>query len=81
MLYRNTVSRENTSETTSKFQRNFRMYFDSNRDQHKSIVFEYSGSMLLQDSSGYGSMSILLFKASSRLDQLVKEALLYRSPI
>ena len=71
---------ENTSEITSKFQDNFRMYFNSNRDQHKSIAFGYSSSMLLHDSSDYGSMSILLFKKPSFLDQLVRVALLYRSP-
>ena len=58
---------ENTSEITSKFQKNFRMYFNSNRDQHKIITFGYSSSMLLHDSSDYGSMPILLFNVQKTL--------------
>ena len=58
---------ENTSEIASKFQNNFRMCFNSNRDQHKSIAFGYSSSMLLHDSSDYGSMPILLFNVQKTL--------------
>ena len=70
---------ENTLDMTSKFQKNFRIYFNCNRDQHKSIAFGYFSSMLLHGNSDYEGTSVLLFKKPSFLDHLIKVALLYRS--
>ena len=69
-----------SSAITSKFQGNFTMYFNANRDRYKSIAVVYSGSMLLRNSTDCNSMSILTFKKPPFFKESVKIALLYRSP-
>ena len=37
---------DNTSEITSKFQNDWRMYFNNSRDNYTSIAFGYSSNMI-----------------------------------
>ena len=71
---------DDTSEITSKFQNNFRMNFNNNRDKYRSIAFGYSSNMILSNSSDCGSKSVLALKKPAFLGESVKIGLLYCSP-
>ena len=63
---------DDTSEITSKFQNNFRMYFNNNRDKYRSIAFAYSSTMILCNILECGSKSVLAFEKPAFLGEAVK---------
>ena len=56
---------DDTSEITSKFQNNFRMYFNNNKDKYRSIAYGYLSDMILSNSSACGNKSVLALKKPS----------------
>ena len=71
---------EDTSEITSKVQNSFRMHFNNNRDRYRSIAFGCSSIMVLCNSLGCDSKSVLALRKPAFLGESVKNDLLYRSP-
>ena len=71
---------DDASEITSKYQNNFRIYFNNNSDKYRSIASGYSSTMILGNSSDCGRNSVLAFKKPVFLGEAVKIGFLYHSP-
>ena len=71
---------EDISDITTKFQKNFSMYYNSSTDKHRIIAFGYSSNIFLCESSKFCSMSLVNVKKSTFLDKPIKVARLYRPP-
>ena len=68
---------DDISEITSKFQKNFRMYYNNARDKYRSVAFRHSSNMILCNSSDCGSKLVLALKKPAFLRESVQIGILY----
>ena len=71
---------DDTSVVKSRFQEHFKMHFNSNKNNYRSIAFCYSNRVFVLDHKDHNAISIIAITKPQFYEYPITIALVYRSP-